>query len=258
MFRSIVLFSLLGVIAAHPLQTFEQHLSPDQAKRLEEWTEDDSENIWELSGQFEGDILLRRDPRTGILDETLRWWNNEIPYELDSDYTFEEREKIVTALTQYEATNVRVRPRTPSDVDYVYVNRNATGCSSFIGRVGNVQVLNLAPGCLRAGTIVHEFLHAFGFYHQQSATNRDDYVTIVWDNIAPDHAFNFDKYDSSVIGEFGGTYDYGSVMHYSEKAFSINGESTIIPHDSSAVIGQRVGLSEIDIKRLNQMYPKLQ
>lgn len=50
------------------------------------------------------------------------------------------------------------------------------------------QQLNLAlntpgAGCFRNGTIIHEFLHALGFYHQQSATERDDYVTIVWENI---------------------------------------------------------------------------
>jgi hypothetical protein len=28
-------------------------------------------------------------------------------------------------------------------------------------------------------------LHALGFYHQQSATERDDYVTINWENIEP-------------------------------------------------------------------------
>jgi hypothetical protein len=35
------------------------------------------------------------------------------------------------------------------------------------------------------GTIIHELLHALGFYHQQSATERDDYVRINWNNIEP-------------------------------------------------------------------------
>lgn len=41
------------------------------------------------------------------------------------------------------------------------------------------------PGtsCFRLGSIIHEILHALGFYHVQSSTNRDDHVNIVWDNI---------------------------------------------------------------------------
>jgi len=50
------------------------------------------------------------------------------------------------------------------------------------------QQLNLEPnepgvGCFRLGTIEHELLHTLGFFHQQSATERDDYVTIHWENI---------------------------------------------------------------------------
>jgi hypothetical protein len=55
------------------------------------------------------------------------------------------------------------------------------------------QQLNLEPntpgvGCFRLGTIEHELLHTLGFYHQQSATERDEYVTIHWDNIQTGNA----------------------------------------------------------------------
>lgn len=134
-----------------------------------------------------------------------------------------------------------------------------SGCFSSVGYQSGEQQLNLAPndlgkGCFRKGTIVHEFLHALGFFHMQSAADRDDYVTIVWENINPQHVHNFKKYNESVITHFGVKYDYESVMHYHKTAFSMNDEDTIVPKDPNAEIGQRIGLSDGDIERLNKMY----
>ena len=49
-------------------------------------------------------------------------------------------------------------------------------------------------------------------------------------------------------------YDYGSVMHYGRKAFSLNGLDTIIPRFGGARIGQRYGLSVKDVKEVNAVY----
>ena len=56
---------------------------------------------------------------------------------------------------------------------------------SFSGRIGGAQEINYeSPGCLtRYGTIQHEMYHALGFHHEQSRTDRDDFVTINWENI---------------------------------------------------------------------------
>lgn len=63
------------------------------------------------------------------------------------------------------------------------VKSDAAGCWSFVGRKGGGQVLNLSEKCVRHGVAAHEFLHALGLHHQQSAPNRDEYVTVYWDNI---------------------------------------------------------------------------
>ena len=60
------------------------------------------------------------------------------------------------------------------------------GCWSYVGRQGGKQDVNLEPGnpgCIHKGVAAHELIHASGFFHEQSRTDRDDYVTIHWDNI---------------------------------------------------------------------------
>ena len=49
-------------------------------------------------------------------------------------------------------------------------------------------------------------------------------------------------------------YDYGSVMHYPKGAFSSNGLDTIVPNQSGVEMGQRDGMSDIDIAELNAIY----
>lgn len=58
-------------------------------------------------------------------------------------------------------------------------------CFSSVGnrRVGK-QKLSIGSGCDRIATIEHEFLHALGFWHEQSRSDRDDYVSIIWEHIS--------------------------------------------------------------------------
>ncbi len=51
------------------------------------------------------------------------------------------------------------------------------------------------------------------------------------------------------------SYDYGSLMHYRATDFSSNGLPTIIPtKNSMAVLGQRNGMSPIDIIEVQRYY----
>lgn len=97
-------------------------------------------------------------------------------------------------------------------------------------------------------------LHALGFYHQQSASDRDEYIKIMWENIKPGHENNFNIYNSSVVTDYGVTYDTESIMHYSKTAFSKNGLDTIVPIQNISQLGQRNGFTDKDIKKLNAMY----
>lgn len=72
----------------------------------------------------------------------------------------------------------------------------------------------------QVGTVIHELLHATGFFHEQSRADRDDWVDIIWNNIEYGAADQFEKYSLRTMQYLGANYDYGSVMHYSPYAFS--------------------------------------
>ena len=44
--------------------------------------------------------------------------------------------------------------------------------------------MNLGHGC-PVGTIMHEFLHSLGVYHEQSRDDRDDYIYVDFSQIEP-------------------------------------------------------------------------
>lgn len=130
----------------------------------------------------------------------------------------------------HEKTCIRFVPRT-TETDYIEIGDRHTGCWSQVGRIRGKQLLNLqSKGCLYdVGTPVHELMHALGFYHQHSHSNRDSYVTVNYANIQPKFIFAFEKLNSTTFSDFGYRYDFSSVMHYRKTAFSKNGLPTLIP-----------------------------
>ena len=93
---------------------------------------------------------------------------------------------------------------------------------------GGRQPLSLGRNCYSQGTIIHEFIHAIGFSHEQNRPDRDNYVKIMWENIkyGRDNV-NFRKANGWRM--FNTEYDWKSVMHYGAyNGFSINGRPTMI------------------------------
>lgn len=53
-----------------------------------------------------------------------------------------------------------------------------------MGTIGGKQRVSLdSNGCIYKGTAIHELMHAIGFYHEHCRNDRDDYVTIHYENV---------------------------------------------------------------------------
>ena len=72
-----------------------------------------------------------------------------------------------------------------NETDGILINPHE-GCSSPLGRQGGIQSLSLANGCDSMATIMHEFMHALGVHHTQARSDRDDYITILKQNLDAD------------------------------------------------------------------------
>ncbi|XP_034389186.1 low choriolytic enzyme-like, partial [Cyclopterus lumpus] len=201
----------------------------------------------------EGDVFVS-NTRNARICKNCRWpkllKTVKVPYVLSGSFTRPEKIQIENAISAFHmSTCIRFVTRT-GQTDYISIVK-LNGCWSWVGRTGRSQYLSLGTGCLQKGIIQHELIHALGFWHEQSRNDRDAFIRINFGNILKGRERNFKRMDTNNLNV---PYDYTSVMHYAPKDFSKNSGDTITPIDASAQIGQRDGMSENDILKINKLY----
>ncbi|XP_010816580.2 meprin A subunit alpha [Bos taurus] len=203
---------------------------------------------------FEGDILLQNS-RNGLRDPSSRW-KFPIPYILADNLALNAKGAILYAFEMFRLKScVDFKPY-EGESSYI-IFQEFSGCWSEVGDQHVGQNLSIGQGCDYKAIVEHEILHALGFYHEQSRTDRDDYVNIWWDEILPGYQHNFNTYDDNFITDLNTPYDYESLMHYRPLSFNKNDSIPTITAkipEFNSIIGQRVDFSAIDLERLNRMY----
>lgn len=154
-------------------------------------------------------------------------------------------------------TCVRFHEATENDEYFILIGNSGATCSAALGYYARAgQRMDLGLGCMHLGIILHETLHALGFFHQQNSANRDNHIVVFEKNIIPKHLPNFDKLSGTEVTDFEYDYDYESIMHYGAFDFTSNGRPVMAARvpGKDDLMGQREKLSETDIGKINKMY----
>ena len=169
------------------------------------------------------------------------------------------------------ANYIRIRDST-SDIVPDDANNCVSGAgnNSRVGMVGGPQILNLVDWNDEDAPFipVHELVHALGIFHEQSRPDRGGYVTINCSNVMGGCSGKTFTSNFTIPGDAiaYGYYDFDSLMHYGQCAFSVgsncpaDGTRTVIvnaPWDTQwqNKIGQLTHLSTLDQATISFLYP---
>lgn len=212
--------------------------------------------LYEVGGLEDPDVAVERDagaPTAFGTQHDYRWAKGEIPYLIQDGHP--KNSLILQAIqTINDKTVLNIRPKQDSDTDYLYIKYvRGGGCWAVLGRRGTGRQEMSLDHWASVGNIIHEFLHVAGVYHEQSRSDRDQYVSINFSKIERGKAGNFGERTTMSVCD----YDFGSIMHYPSTAFSVSADPTIVPKNPlprGVVMGQRDGLSDCDIKGILNLY----
>jgi uncharacterized protein (TIGR03437 family) len=192
----------------------------------------------------------------------LLWPGGVIPYVVDGALPSAQKTIVSQAIDHWNTrTPIRLVART-NEVNYVRftTSTSTVACSSNVGMLGiGAQSIQLPTGC-GVGETIHEIGHAVGLWHEQSRNDRNQFVTVLYENIDKPSAAQFDQTLDS--GRDAGPYDLGSIMHYGPFDFARDEGLAAIPTlamesvPAGIPFGQRIALSALDIDAVQRLYGK--
>ncbi len=222
------------------------------------------------SGYFviEGDIQVREDHclLEGVFETNL-WPNGEVPFLFSGNTTASNQSQALIAMEYWEdVANVHFVPWS-GEFNFVLI-QDSTANNSALGMQGGIQVVNITSWS-NTYIIAHEFGHLLGLHHEHKHPNQSAFVQVNLQNVCQNCCVDSQGNPASCNSQFTiqptastyGPYDFDSVMHYGQFAFSTNPgvlqTITVLPPNTAwqNLIGQRTHLSEWDGRIMSFLYP---
>ena len=183
------------------------------------------------------------------------WPNKKIDYIFASTFSDTDKNNIKKAMANISAYTGIVFTETTKTGNYYLKFKLSNGNSSLIGMNKGGNTINYASN-QPLGVYMHEIMHALGYFHEHTRTDRDKYVNILTNNIENGKQHNFEKYNIKYLGYDIGDFDFNSIMLYDSYAFGKEkGSKTITMKNGGGIIYSNIfNLSEGDIKGLKFIY----
>ena len=190
-----------------------------------------------------------------VLKRVRPWINGVLRYQFSKNVNNRERQEFLNYCAEMgEFADVRCLPKRQQDKDYVFIektNENLCGLS-YLGRYGGKQPLKIR--CWRKRTIQHELMHAFGVAHEHKRMDRDDYISIQWDNLDDRFRSQYYKVTLDQVALYLNYYDFDSILHYDSYSGSKNGRIVFYRTDNKSTVKQSNKMSFGDHYTLYALY----
>ncbi|XP_047999116.1 zinc metalloproteinase nas-8-like [Leguminivora glycinivorella] len=198
---------------------------------------------------------------------TPRWPNGEIKVYIDSDsYGQGIVARVLMILSKIqsydshlcpEITKLEEKPTGPVDGSWLHVTNpdRVRPCVHDAGVDDNGEIkVVLGYDCLKPREILHTLLHGLGFRDEIQHPQRDLFVRVMWENIQPAFRsmFRIQSVETNDAGLM--EYDPMSVMHFHDRAFSLNGHPSIMPMLPGLRVEPSDELSHLDGLKIKRMF----
>lgn len=205
---------------------------------------------------FDDDLVPGAQSKLALGGFVNKWEDNTVVYQLASGLSQNLLNEIQISMNEWSSkTNVKFKKR-KNEGTYVTIRPSGQSCNcgrATLGSAGNRGFMELGSGST-AVVIIHEFGHTLGYIHEQNRADRDQFVTVNFNNIQDGFADQFFLDQNAIF--LTGQFDIGSTMMYGSFTFSKDRNSpTIVDKNGNLLPNRQARISTGDIAGTNNVYP---
>lgn len=201
-------------------------------------------------GDFRVDVSTNLHPKASSgfqAYSSLPWKNGVIPVQFSSTISRANQEKFWQACQVWaNVAKIECRNKRLADKNFLLItDQMKERCWTDLGagNNGGKRVFNFAlDWCWEKTALIHEIGHVLGLMHEHQRIDRDLFIEIHIEN-AGEFSFAYDRLSVGPLDK-SGPYDFMSIMHYWEGAYSINGKPIMVPRKGYESFAMKMGRSK--------------